>query len=104
VQAATHNEHRDRTRKAAGAFPFGLAVMSPLIGILLAVLALAIFDPDEQAIAVLIVLFFVMPFFTVDLDEEIKTRRPLSRMRSGRSVKGARKKSQNFLKRRSSNA
>jgi hypothetical protein len=39
--------------------------------------------------AVLIVPFFVMPFFTVDLDEEIKTRRPQSRMRSGRSVKGA---------------
>jgi len=45
VQAATHNEHGDRTRKAAGAFPFGLAVTSPLIGILLAVLALAIFRP-----------------------------------------------------------
>ena len=30
--------------------------------------------------AVLIVLFFVMPFFTVDLDEEIKTRRPQSRI------------------------
>jgi hypothetical protein len=43
VQAATHNEHGDRTRKAAGAFPFGLAVTSPLIGVLLAVLALAIF-------------------------------------------------------------
>jgi hypothetical protein len=61
-----------------------------LIGILLALLALAIFDSDEQAMsAVLIVPFFVMPFFTVDLDEEIKTRRPQSRMRSGRSVKGA---------------
>jgi len=36
--------------------------------------------------AVLIVLFFVMPFFAFDLDEEIKARRPQSRMRTGRSV------------------
>jgi hypothetical protein len=43
VQAAAHHEHGDRTRKAAGAFPFGLAVTSPLIRILHAVIALAIF-------------------------------------------------------------
>jgi hypothetical protein len=46
--------------------------------------------------AVLIVLFFVMPFFAFDLDEEIKARRPQSRMRTGRSVKQTRKKSQIF--------
>jgi len=43
VQAATHHEHEDRTRKAAGAFPFGFAVTTPLIRILHAVIALAIF-------------------------------------------------------------
>jgi hypothetical protein len=54
--------------------------------------------------AVLIVVFFVMPFFAfdLDLDGELKTRRPQSRIRSGRSAKRTRKKSENFLKRRSS--
>jgi len=48
VQAASHDEHGDRTRKAAGAFPFGLAVTSPLIGILVVVLALAIFVLEKS--------------------------------------------------------
>jgi hypothetical protein len=45
VQAATHHEPGDRTRQAAGTFLLGLVVTSPLIGILFALLALAIFRP-----------------------------------------------------------
>jgi uncharacterized membrane protein len=54
--------------------------------------------------AVLIVVFFVMPFFAFDRDGEIRTRRPQSRTGSGRGAKRTRKKSQNFLKRRPSKA
>jgi hypothetical protein len=46
VQAATRNEHRDRTRTAhhlGWDVPFWFAVSSPLVGVLVALLALAIF-------------------------------------------------------------
>jgi hypothetical protein len=48
VQAATHKEHGDRPRKAqnsGGSVSFWFAISSPLIGILLALLALVIFQP-----------------------------------------------------------
>jgi len=48
VQAATHNEHADRTRTAHNSgwsVSFWFAVTSPLIGVLLGILALAIFQP-----------------------------------------------------------
>jgi hypothetical protein len=46
VQAATHNEHGDRTRTAHHSgwdVPFWFAVSSPLLGLLVALLGLTIF-------------------------------------------------------------
>ncbi len=46
VQAATHYEHGDRTRTARHSgwdMPFWFAASSPLLGVLVALLALAIF-------------------------------------------------------------
>jgi hypothetical protein len=47
VQAATHNEHGDRARtthQSGWDLPFWFAVSSPLLGVLVALLALAIFS------------------------------------------------------------
>ena len=48
VQAATHNERGDRTRTIQDSgwnVSFWFAISSPLIGVLFAILALAIFRP-----------------------------------------------------------
>jgi len=48
VQAATHNKYGDRTRTAHHSgwdVSFWFAVSSPLLGVLLGILALAIFRP-----------------------------------------------------------
>jgi hypothetical protein len=50
VQAATHNEHGDRTRTAHDSgwdVSFWFAVSSPLLGVLLALLALQFFTGDR---------------------------------------------------------